>query len=145
MTVTITVGSQVGTVVCLSICGLLGEHVGWESIFYVSGGLGCAWFILWCFLVFSSPEEHPRILEEEKVYIISNIYDKKSKAQNVADVKLPPPPYKDIFLSIPMIATIVTTMCHSYGFYTLLTMTPTYLSNIPVSYTHLTLPTNREV
>ena len=104
--------------------------MGWESIFYVSGAVGCAWFILWSFLVFSSPTDHPRILEEEKVYIMSNIYDEESKSHNTADGKLPAPPYKHILLSIPTIATVVTCMCHSYGFYTLLAMTPTYLNNI---------------
>ena len=38
--------------------------------------------------------------------------------------------YKDIFLSIPILATIVTALCQGFGFYTLLSMTPTYLNNI---------------
>ena len=121
-------GAQAGTVVCLPICGLLADHVGWESIFYVWGAAGCVWFILWCFLVFSSPDQHPRISDDEKEYIISNIYEKGTDSQ--LDGKLPIPPYKKIFTSIPILATIITAMCQNYGFYTLLTMTPTYLNNI---------------
>jgi len=130
-------GAQAGTVICLPICGLLADHVGWESIFYVWGAVGCAWFILWCFLVFSSPEQHPRISEEEKEYIISNIYESNSQ-DDVIDGKLPIPPYKKIITSIPILATIVTAMCQNYGFYTLLTMTPTYLNNIQ----HFSLESN---
>ena len=124
-------GAQAGTVVCLPICGLLADHVGWESIFYVWGAAGCIWFVLWYFLVFSSPEDHPRISTEEKEYIISNIYEQGTDSQNNAmDGKLPIPPYKQIFTSIPLVATIITAMCQNYGFYTVLTMTPTYLNNI---------------
>lgn len=86
----------------------------------------------------SRPEDHPRILEEEKVYIMSNIYDEESKTHNTPDGKLPVPPYKHILLSVPTVATVVTTMCHHYGFYTLLTMTPTYLNNIQ----HFSLDSN---
>ena len=114
----------------MPICGLLGEHVGWESIFYVSGASGCTWFIFWSFLAFNSPENHPRILEEEKTYIVSNIYEEESKTHNRVVESLPAPPYKEICLSIPTVAVVITSMCHAYGYYTLLTMTPTYLNNI---------------
>lgn len=30
-------GSYVGTVVSMGVCGLLAEHLGWASIFYVAG------------------------------------------------------------------------------------------------------------
>ena len=125
-------GAQAGTVVCLPICGILADYVGWESIFYVWGAVGCVWFITWCFLVFSTPEEHPRISKEEKEYIMSNIYEQGSDLQHGGgDGKnLPLPPYGQIFTSIPILATIVTAMCQNYGFYTVLSMTPTYLNNI---------------
>ena len=128
------IGAQAGTVITLPICGLLADHVNWESIFYVSGTAGCLWFIAWCFLVYSSPSDHPRISTEEKDYITSNIYEKDSDSQwDFSDEKertLPLPPYKKILTSIPILATIVTAQCQNYGFYTLLTMTPTYLNNI---------------
>ena len=43
---------------------------------------------------------------------------------------LPPPPIFKILTSKHVIANIVTSMGNSYGFYTLLSMTPTYLNNI---------------
>ena len=125
------IGAQAGTVICLPICGLLADHVSWESIFYVTGAAGCLWFAVWCFLVFSSPSDHPRISNEEKDYIISNIYEKDKDSQwDLSEGRLPLPPYKKILTSIPILATIVTAQCQNYGFYTLLTMTPTYLNNI---------------
>ena len=125
------IGAQAGTVICLPICGVLADYVGWESIFYVWGAAGCIWFLLWWLLVFSSPEQHPRISVVEKEYIFLNIYDQDSNSQHsIKEEHLPLPPYKQIFTSIPVLATIVTAMCQSYGFYTLLGMTPTYLNNI---------------
>lgn len=32
-------GSYFGTVVSMGVCGLLAEHLGWASIFYVAGKL----------------------------------------------------------------------------------------------------------
>ena len=84
--------------------------------------------------MYSSPSDHPRISKEEKEYIICNIYEKDSDSQwDLSDEEertLPLPPYKKILTSIPILATIVTAQCQNYGFYTLLTMTPTYLNNI---------------
>ena len=44
--------------------------------------------------------------------------------------KVPPPPYKHIVKSMPFWALAVTSVCQSWGFYTLQTNVPTYLNNI---------------
>ena len=43
--------------------GVLANYLGWESIFYALGAAILAWFVLWVFLVYNGPEEHPRIQE----------------------------------------------------------------------------------
>ena len=78
---------------------------------------------MWISLIFNSPMTHPRISVEEKIYIEEN-----TQSQNIS--KLPPPPVKKILTSTHVIANVVTSMGNSYGFYTLLSMTPTYLNNI---------------
>lgn len=37
------------------------------------GGMGCLWSIFWIFLVFDSPEKHPRIEEAELKYIQASL------------------------------------------------------------------------
>ena len=48
-------GSTVGTVLSLSLTGTICEQLGWESVFYIFGGIGVFWFILWSFLVYDNP------------------------------------------------------------------------------------------
>ena len=118
-----SIGAEFGAVICLSSSGVLAANLGWESIFYVWGAVGCAWCILWMTLVFDSPKTHPRIQDNEKTYIVEY-----TQVQNVS--KLPHPPIIKILTSRAVIVNVITTMGNSYAFYTLLSMTPTYLNNI---------------
>ena len=61
-----SIGAEFGAVICLSSSGVLAANLGWESIFYVWGAVGCGWCILWITLVFDSPKTHPRIQDNEK-------------------------------------------------------------------------------
>jgi sugar phosphate permease len=42
---------------------------GWESGFYVIDILTMIWVFFWCFLVFDTPDKHPRISLEKKLCI----------------------------------------------------------------------------
>ena len=55
-----------GTVIALPFSGILAEKLGWESVFYVQGGLGAIWCVAWVFLVFDTPQDHPRIHPAER-------------------------------------------------------------------------------
>lgn len=63
-------GSDVGTVITWSLCGILIETFGWQYAFYVPGLIVALFAILWFFLVYDSPAKHPRILEKERSYIL---------------------------------------------------------------------------
>lgn len=58
-------GMALGTVISLPFSGILASVGGWESVFYVQGGLALIWCGLWLLFVYDSPEEHPRIHPEE--------------------------------------------------------------------------------
>jgi MFS family permease len=68
LTIIVDVGSQFGTFLSLPACSLVSHYFGWEYIFYVFGGLSIVWFVLWVFLAFESPEDHPRISKVRFVY-----------------------------------------------------------------------------
>ena len=55
-------GAQFGAMIGMSL-GVLANYLGWESIFYTLGAAILVWFVLWVFLVYNDPEEHPRIQE----------------------------------------------------------------------------------
>ncbi|XP_068220662.1 putative inorganic phosphate cotransporter isoform X3 [Palaemon carinicauda] len=117
-------GSQFGTVVTLPVSGwLCGTDFlgGWPSVFYVFGSTGIIWGIGWYFLAYSQPEFHPRISQEEKAYIVHNC---------ATSGKPIPIPWKAIFTSVPFWSMMITQIGYNWGFYTLLTELPTYLTNI---------------
>nr|XP_042907968.1 putative inorganic phosphate cotransporter [Parasteatoda tepidariorum] len=57
--------------------GFLG---GWPAVFYISGLSVVVWFIVWIFLVYESPNEHPHITQEELDYITEKVEHKADTA-----------------------------------------------------------------
>ena len=82
------------------------------------------WCLLWTLLIYENPDDHPRISEDEKIYINSNT------RTTTTMISLPRAPIMKILTSVPVLATIFTALGQNYGFYTILKMTPTYLNNI---------------
>lgn len=65
-------GAQIGNVVTLQLGGFLclnGLDCGWPSIFYLFGGLGLVWTLVWCVYAADSPTKHKFINNTEKEYI----------------------------------------------------------------------------
>ena len=75
-------GNQAGTVVTLTLCGILAEKIGWESIFYVFGSFALLIGILWVTLIYSDPNDHPNISQAEKDFIIEGNAISKEKDRN---------------------------------------------------------------
>lgn len=71
--VTAYLGSSVGAALTFPLCGLIIDRFNWEAVFHISGAIGVAWFIAWWCLVYDTPAEHPRISEEERLYIENSI------------------------------------------------------------------------
>lgn len=65
--------SSLGAAITMPVCGYLIATVGWESVFYVTGVVALVWSVVWFFVVFDSPAQHPRISQEERQYIESSI------------------------------------------------------------------------
>ncbi|KAK3862555.1 hypothetical protein Pcinc_031591 [Petrolisthes cinctipes] len=75
-------GSIIGSIVAMSLGGLLSNsQMGWQSVFYIFGGLGVLWGLPWYFLSYNLPEHHPRISEAELTYILKHrTYVKQEKS-----------------------------------------------------------------
>lgn len=119
-------GGQIGTVVAMPISGLLCDSTflgGWPAAFYVFGLVGVVWFVFWALLAYNSPQEHPRISDEERIYIETNQGEEQTRE------KLPIP-WRAVLTSVPFWALMVTHFGQNWGFYTLLTEMPSYLKNI---------------
>lgn len=113
-------------IVALPLGGLLSDTLGWESVFYVSGGITMVWFVLWYFFIFDSPSVHPRISSEELAYLL----DHTASKPGAEDFKLPRPPLWQMAKSVPFWTICLTQVGAMWGRYTIMTSIPTYLNNI---------------
>lgn len=81
-------------------------------------------FCFWHFLVYDSPQQHPRISDDEKNYILDNI------TGPVDDEEETQIPWRSIILSGPIWITIAAHWGAAWGFLTLMTQAPTYFNFI---------------
>uniref|UniRef100_A0AAX7SZG8 Sialin n=1 Tax=Astatotilapia calliptera TaxID=8154 RepID=A0AAX7SZG8_ASTCA len=117
------IGAQLGTVISLPVSGEIIFYLDWTYVFYIFGAVGLVWFVLWAFFVFDSPNTHPRISEQERLYITSSLKNELStSASNI--------PWRSIVTSMPLLAIVVAHFSYNWTFYTLLTLLPTYMSDI---------------
>uniref|UniRef100_A0A1B6CYE8 Putative inorganic phosphate cotransporter n=1 Tax=Clastoptera arizonana TaxID=38151 RepID=A0A1B6CYE8_9HEMI len=117
-------GTQVGTVMSLLGAGYLAAGPGgWPSIFYLSGSIGIAWSLLWLYVGANSPSEHKSISQQERVMIESSLVHSSSDTHKL---KIP---WLEITRSVPMWALLIAHFCQNWGFWTLLTLMPSYLGS----------------
>lgn len=119
-------GCPVGTILTMPLTGLLtkyGFDGGWASVFYVFGAVGLLWFFVWCLAVHPTPTQHPTISDTEREYIEKSISEiKNDKSTGV--------PWKAIFLSLPVWATIVANFTADWGLYTILICIPRFFQKV---------------
>ncbi|XP_056643227.1 sialin-like isoform X2 [Diorhabda sublineata] len=116
-------GSQIGTIVSNSISGaLINATKNWASVFYVFGAAGVLWFIIWQLICYSEPEDHPFISDKEKAYL-------KKALENVSEEKRQIP-WREILTSAPLWALVAAQIGHDWGFFTMVTDLPTYMSDV---------------
>lgn len=92
-------------------------------MFYVFGGMGVAWWLLWNLLCYSDPSSHPFISDKERKYLEEEIGGERSK-------DLPRAPYGHMFRSWPLWALIFAQIGHDWGFFTMVTDLPKYMSDV---------------
>ncbi|GAB0100077.1 MFS domain-containing protein [Sergentomyia squamirostris] len=116
-------GSQFGAFVSFLLSGYFANNFGWESIFYIFGGLGVVWYALWTYFVKRNPACDPRITLEERNYIEANLdVSDTSGTHNI--------PWISIITSKAMIALLITGIAETMVSYVFLTMVPTYLNDV---------------
>ncbi|KAK3908028.1 Putative inorganic phosphate cotransporter [Frankliniella fusca] len=118
-------GPQVGTLVGNVLTGFLLDAYGWRTTMYVYGALGLAWYAFWLILCYSEPSDHPFISDKELMYLNENVtgaqQDKKKQTST---------PWVPLLTSLPVLALILTEVGHDWGFYTMITDLPKYMSDV---------------
>lgn len=64
-------GSNVGAILAPLLVPYIAVHYGWQAAFLLTGIFSAAWIVVWL-VFFRSPEEHPRLSQEELAYIRSD-------------------------------------------------------------------------
>jgi ACS family sodium-dependent inorganic phosphate cotransporter-like MFS transporter 6/7/8 len=117
--------SYLGIAVSMPVIGAIcGSKVGWPVAFYVYGGLGIVWAMVFAIFAENSPRMHKTISEEEKYYIES------TNSVTHHTTKKVPTPWISILTSLPVWAIVVTGCAQHWGGFTLFTEIPSYMSSM---------------
>ena len=95
-------------------------YCGWESVFYVHGGLSCIWCLLWLGLVSDSPQKHSFISAEERKLILES-QDNSNDGKRASAV-----PWRQILTSRPFLTLTLAHLCNNFGWYMLLVELPLF-------------------
>ncbi|EFA03944.1 gustatory receptor Gr82 isoform X1 [Tribolium castaneum] len=114
---------SLGAAIVLPVSGHLIAYVGWPSVFYVTGGMGVLWSVMWFYLIYDSPGQHPRISAKEKEIL-------EQKIRNEITPQVRHIPWIKIFTSLPVWAIVVANASICFGFYIIFNHLPTYMSSV---------------
>jgi MFS family permease len=117
-------GFSIGIGLTYPLCGFIIAHWGWRLVFYTTGTIGVAWCIMWYFLAFNTPHEHPRITPEELEYIELNVSEDIKNGQGMRV------PWAKIFKSIPAWSIGITTFGRIWVHYAFIMGGPDYMQKI---------------
>jgi MFS transporter, ACS family, solute carrier family 17 (sodium-dependent inorganic phosphate cotransporter), other len=115
-------GIPLGTIVALSVTGWLVAHYGWQSVFYVFGGLGFVFAVFWFALVHARPSTHPTISAEERAHLAHLEAEIGAEAEAV--------PWKLLFSHTAVWALVVNHFCANWQLYLMLTWLPSYFRDV---------------
>lgn len=121
-------GNQFGTIVMMATSGLLASSsAGWPSIFYISGGVGCVWAVLFFIWGAASPSEYKRISPEELKMIELSLASESTSAGPKEKLHTP---WLAFLTSPAFLALVAAHSANNWGFWTLLTEIPSYMKNV---------------
>jgi D-galactonate transporter len=125
--------SRLGAAIAPPIVVLIMTTLGWRSVFYICGGIGLLWSILWYVAYRNLPEDHVLVNEEELKHIRGTDENGNAKKANIA--KKPSVPWATLVRSPNMWAIMCAYFTYVYCLWIFLSWLPSYL----VEFRHFTL------
>lgn len=140
-------GGTLGTVITWPVAGWLMVNYGWASAFHVPALVTILLTIVWFFVVYNRPGEHPRISRDEQVYIerslgntVSNksvslgeLYSSWTTWQEHFVFFLPQkkfPPFMCLLTSVPVWSLLFLHFGSMWAYYFLMTGAPKYMNEV---------------
>lgn len=106
--------SRLGAAAAMFFMPVLIDQVGWRGAFFLLGGIGILFAIVWVWIFRNDPTEHPSVSEEEKEYIVAN-------RQKVSEDAAESLPFSQIISSKSVWLTMVQYFCSNFTFFFALT------------------------
>lgn len=114
-------GGTIGALICYPICGAILDRYDWELVFYVTGAMGLACFLVWTLLVKDDPSSHPLLSATEKDYILANRSPKRVWHR---------PPYLEIMTNPTVMTLMFVDFATFFCTNIIITQGPTFLDEI---------------
>uniref|UniRef100_A0A1B0DEL4 Major facilitator superfamily (MFS) profile domain-containing protein n=1 Tax=Phlebotomus papatasi TaxID=29031 RepID=A0A1B0DEL4_PHLPP len=117
-------GFSIGIGLTYPLCGWIIANWGWPKVFYTTGSIGVAWCLIWWYLAFNRPHEHPRITRAEREMIEEAVAEDIRGGYGMA------PRWGAIFRSVPAWAIAVTTFGRIWLHYMFIMFGPVYMNDV---------------
>ena len=92
-------------------------------MFYISGGLGILWFLIWILVVNDDPSKQRFISETEKNYILKH-------RKRIDEIGRSRPPYLKILLIPSVWALMICDFARSFGAYMVIIEGPNFIDKV---------------
>ncbi|XP_047031795.1 sialin [Helicoverpa zea] len=119
-------GTSLGTVISMLMAGVLTANIGWESVFYVMGGLSLIWCVLWVVLVQDSPQQQRFMTADERAMVTTALGNQGQQSHKHNH----PVPWRAVFTSPAFLAILVAHTCSNFGWYMVLIELPFYMKQV---------------
>ncbi|CAB3221235.1 unnamed protein product [Arctia plantaginis] len=116
-------GSQLGTALQMLMSGFIADAWGWPAIFFVNGITGIAFVLIYSVVGADSPRKSKFISDEERLYIETSL-------KQIGKPKKLKTPWKAMWTSVPFISLIFVHCAQNWGYWTLMTETPSYMNQM---------------
>jgi sugar phosphate permease len=125
--------SRLGAAIAPPLVVLIVTTLGWRWVFYICGGIGILWSVLWYWTYRNMPEDQPSVSRDELAYIRG--VDEKGNVKPAMIEKSASVPWAILFRSPNMWAIMCAYFTYVYCLWIFLSWLPSYL----VEYRHFTL------
>lgn len=117
---------SIGVACSMAISGLVIPTFGWRSTFYTTGCMGLIFCVLWFYLIYDTPDQHPRISVEEK----NDVNQEIKSNYHILHEKPKKVPWLKILTCRPIWALFIAQWTTNFGYFILMSQIPMYLSKV---------------
>ena len=119
-------GSAVGAVIAPPLIALIVTHLGWRPVFFITGGVGFVWALIWLKL-YRAPATNQSLTPEEHASIP---YGKSRASSAPAELAPPPIPWLQLFTYPQVIVLMVAKFMTDAVWFFFVFWLPKYLGDV---------------